>query len=586
MKIRDRKRGAAVSTRVQKGSRLVAYFCAEYGINDATPIYSGGLGVLAGDIVQEAAEQKLPVAAIGLFYRKGYFHQHVDTKGQHEFTTTIDPVASGLELIRDKDGETVLIEVPIAERIVYVQIWRWKLGSTVNLYLLDTDHWKNSAEDRAITDQLYSGDQAKRIEQEIVLGIGGFRALRFMKYKPEVYHMNEGHSAFLSLELVSSLMRDQDIPSEHARKIAKGCLRFTNHTLVAAGNDAFSHTLVRSYLTLFAAESGLTMSEIINWGNAPEQPNSFSMTMLALRMAGVSTAVSRLHAEKALSLWPHHPLVPITNGVFLPGWIAPELQKLYAEFAPEWRPNAADPKVWRGVRRMPHERLWEVHMTLKRRMLAEVELRTGMQMDERALTIVWARRFATYKRPDLLFSDLNRLKKFIFRSDRPIQIIVAGKAHPADTQGKEIIQKIEDLALTELQGKVVFLEDYSISLSRLLVSGADIWLNTPVFGLEASGTSGMKASANGVVQVTVSDGWAHEVDWYGMGYELPAEGAEKAIYSILERKAIPTFFRRNHDDVPELWVAMMLETIASVSPAYSSARMVHDYTRELYDTQG
>jgi starch phosphorylase len=560
-----------------KGDRMVAYFCAEYGISDTLPIYSGGLGVLAG-------ERKLPFAAVGLFYRKGFFHQHVDATGQHEYISTIDPVANGLELIRDKEGETVLIEVPIGDHVVYAQIWRWKLGSSTNLYLLDTDHWKNNEEDRLITDQLYSGDQAKRIKQELVLGVGGYRALKLMRYKPDVYHMNEGHSSFMALEYITDIAKDQGITLEHARRIAKKKLRFTNHTLVAAGNDAFPAELIRSSLALFSKETGLTMHDILNWGSSPDAANTFSMTMLSLRMAGISTAVSRLHAEKAVSLWPDYHLTPITNGVFLPTWIAPELQKLYAKFAPEWRPEASNTKAWKGIRRMPHAALWNAHLALKRKMLAEVAVKTGVQLEERALTIVWARRFAAYKRPDLLFSDLSRLKKFIFRSDRPIQIIVAGKAHPADKQGKDIILKVEDLALHDLQNKVVFLEDYSLTLAKLLVSGADVWLNTPIFGLEASGTSGMKACANGVVQLTVSDGWAHEVDWYGMGYELPAEGAEKAIYPLLQNKVIPTFFRRTADDVPELWVAMMQETIASVSPAYSSARMVDDYVRELYET--
>jgi starch phosphorylase len=420
------------------------------------------------------------------------------------------------------------------------------------------------------------------LDKAMILAIGGYRLLKTLDFHPEIFHMNEGHSAFLSLELVADLMREKGVTTEHARKDAKKILRFTNHTLVTAGNDAFPHDLIRTFLGDYANQVGFSMTDILNWGNASEKPNTFSMTMLAMRMAGISTAVSRLHAEKALSLWPDHMLLPITNGVFLPGWIAPELQKLYTEFAPDWRPQAADPKAWKNIRRMPHARLWEVHLGLKRKMLAEVELRTGVALDERALTIVWARRFAAYKRPDLLFSDLDRLKKFIFRSDRPIQIIVSGKSHPADNQGKDIIKRIEALAETELQHKVVFLEDYSISLAKLLVSGADVWLNTPIFGLEASGTSGMKASANGVVQVTVSDGWAYEVDWYGMGYELPEQNAEKAIYDILEKRVIPMYFRRNHDDVPELWVAMMQETIATVGPAYSSARMVGDYIRQLY----
>ncbi len=564
------------------GDRLVAYFCAEYGITDKLPIYSGGLGVLAGDIVQEAVERRLPFVGIGLFYRQGFFHQHVDAAGQHEYTTPIDPIASGLELIVDAAGETVLLDVPIADRTVHVQIWRWKLGSTVNLYLLDTDHWRNSEADRSITAQLYGGNQENRIAQEMVLGIGGYRAIEFLGYRPDVYHMNEGHSSFLALELVAHLMKKHEATTEHAREEAKKILRFTNHTLVPAGNDAFSHDMMRHYLGSYTYQVGLSLTDVLNWGNSVDQPNTFSMTMLAMRMAGVSTAVSRLHAEKALSIWPEHPLLPITNGVFLPGWIAPEMQSLYAQYAPEWRHLAADPKAWRTIRRIPHEALWQAHSVLKRRLLAEVELRTGVPLEERALTIVWARRFATYKRPDLIFNDLERLKKFIFGSDRPIQIIVSGKSHPADGQGKDIIKHVEELALGELRGKVVFVEDYSISLAKLLVAGADVWLNTPIFGLEASGTSGMKAAANGVVQATMSDGWAHEVDWYGMGYELPAADAERAIYDILEKKVIPTFFRRTSEDIPELWVAMMQETIASIAPQFSSARMVNQYVESLY----
>lgn len=576
---RARRKGG---TPVAATKRSVAYFCAEYGISDTLPIYSGGLGVLAGDIVQEAADRQLPFTAIGLFYRKGFFHQDIDQAGQHEYTELIDPVASGLELLRDKDGETTLLEVPVADRTVFVQIWAWKLGKTVTLYLLDTDHWRNSEADRSITDQLYSGDQEKRIQQELVLALGGYRALKHLKKLPDVYHMNEGHSAFLALELVADLMASRHLTTEHARREAKKLLRFTNHTLVAAGNDAFPLALVKQYLGPYVADAGLSMSDVLNWGSSLDQADTFSMTMLALRMAGTSTAVSRLHAEKALALWPGFPLVPITNGVFLPAWVAPELQELYTQADPAWRTDTGNPLTWKNVRRIPHARIWEKHLALKRKMLAEVELRTGVTLDERALTIVWARRFAPYKRPDLLFSDLNRLKKFIFRSDRPIQIIVAGKAHPADEAGKEIIRRVEDLATHELQQKVVFVEDYSITLAKLLVSGADVWLNTPIFGLEASGTSGMKAAANGVVQVTMTDGWAHEVDWYGMGYALPVVGAEKAIYDLLERKVIPAYFRRTRDDVPELWVAMMQETIATVAPQYSSTRLVTDYLRELY----
>jgi glycogen phosphorylase len=568
---------------VKKGDKLVAYFCAEYGISDQLPIYSGGLGVLAGDILQEAAAQKVPMVAIGLFYHAGFFHQKVDETGQHELPAPIDPVESGLELMRDGDGETLLVPIPIGDHDIFAQVWKWKIGATVTLYLLDTDHWRNTVEeDRLITDQLYTGDKEKRLRQEMVLGVGGYRFLQHIGQKPAVYHMNEGHSAFLALELIGKHLREQDVTPEHARKLAGGQLRFTNHTLVAAGNDSFPNELIRTQLRRFIEQTGLSMHDVLNWGNSPGELNTFSMTMLALRCAGVSTAVSRLHAEKARSIWPTHPLTPITNGVFLPGWVAPEMQKIFDVHSPAWRTETSTEASWGGIRRMPHAELWHTHCALKRRLLAEIEVRTGVTLEERALTIVWARRFTAYKRPDLLFNDLDRLKKVVLRSDRPIQIIVAGKAHPADIEGKEILKRVKDLTLGEFQGKIVFVEDYSITLARLLVAGADIWLNTPIHGLEASGTSGMKAASNGAIQVTVSDGWANEVDWYGMGFVLPAKGAEHSIYELLERKVIPSFFRRTREDIPDLWVAMMQETIATVAPNYSATRMVEDYITQLY----
>jgi starch phosphorylase len=559
----------------------VAYFCAEYGITDTLPIYSGGLGVLAGDIVQEAAERNLPFVALGLFYKQGYFHQRVDASGQHESTTPIDPKDANLELLKDSKGETLLIEVPVHERTVYAQVWKFQVGS-VPLYLLDTDHWKNNDTDRTITDQLYSGDQGKRIQQELVLGIGGFRVLRYLGIKPAVFHMNEGHSAFLSLELTQQIMHSESISREEAQEKARQFLIFTNHTLVAAGNDAFPHEQIRYYLGKYAFDTGLDINQVLNWGNSPDQPNTFSMTMLALRMARQSNAVSRLHADKAVNLWPDFRLLPVTNGVHLPQWLAPDLQALLTEYAPDWRRAASDPRAWKGVRRIPHLKMWETHMKLKAEMLLEIYNRTGVELDLGTLTVVWARRFASYKRPDLLFSDIERLKKLLFSSDRPIQIIVSGKSHPADGQGKAIIAHIENLANFELKHRAVFVDDYSISLAKKLVSGADVWLNTPIYGLEASGTSGMKASANGVIQFTTPDGWAHEVDWYGMGYALPLDKAETEIYTLFEKKIIPAYYRRDQQNIPELWVAMMQETIATVAPLFSSQRMVNDYIDRMY----
>lgn len=558
----------------------VAYFCAEYGISDKLPIYSGGLGVLAGDIVQEAAAQKLPFVAVGLFYKKGYFHQFVDTSGQHESTTLITPAKVPLHLAVDEKGETVLIEVPVQERIVYAQIWRFNIDGT-SLFLLDTDHWKNSEADRNITDQLYAGDQAKRIQQELVLAVGGYRALERLGIAPTIFHMNEGHSAFLSLELISKHMKS-GMSLEAAKAAARQQLIFTNHTLVAAGNDAFPHDMVKTLLGKYAFDSGVGIDTVISLGDAPEKPGNFSMTMLALRMSRKSNAVSKLHAKKAKDLWPDFKLEAVTNGVHLPQWVAKEWQDHWTKLMPTWKTTTSDPKMWRALNKLSDADLWGTHMELKRKLLDKVYDETGVRLEEDVLTIVWARRFATYKRPDLLFNDIEKLKELVFSSDRPIQIIVAGKSHPADQQGKDIIAHIEYLANYDLKRRAVFVDDYSITLAKYLVAGADVWLNTPIFGLEASGTSGMKAAANGAIQFTTPDGWAYEVDWYGLGYALPIHKAETHIYSLFEKKIIPTFYKHDKNGIPRLWVAMMRDTMATVSPMFSSTRMVNEYVSKMY----
>ena len=562
---------------------MIAYFCAEYGITDKLPIYSGGLGVLAGDIVQEAAAQKLPFVAVGLFYKKGYFHQFVDTSGQHESNTVTNPADVPLHLAVDEEGETVLIEVPINERIVYVQIWKFDVDGTP-LFLLDTDHWKNSDSDRLITERLYNGDQQRRVEQELILGIGGARALERLDITPTVYHMNEGHSAFLSLERIRYYL-GTGMKLDQATAAARKQLVFTNHTLVPAGNDAFPYDLVRNLLGKYAYDSGIGIDAILNLGSAPEKPETFSMVMLALRMSYKANAVSKLHAKKAKDLWPSFKLEAITNGIHLPAWLAPEWQSLFDEAVPGWRTDAANNKLWQALRKVPAEKIWSTHMALKRKLLDKVYDETGTRLEEDVLTVVWARRFATYKRPDLLFSDIERLKSLVFSSDKPIQIIVSGKSHPADQQGKDIIAHIEYLANYDLKRRAVFVDDYSISLSRYLVAGADVWLNTPIFGLEASGTSGMKAASNGVVQFTTPDGWAWEVDWYGLGYALPINKAESEIYNLFEKKIIPTFYKQDSHLIPQLWVAMMRETILTVAPRFSSTRMVNDYVKTMYSTR-
>lgn len=561
----------------------VAYFCAEYGITDALPIYSGGLGVLAGDIVQESAERDHPLVPIGLFYKRGYFHQLVDCGGQKESYQDIVPDQVPLELLKDSQGETILIEVPIQDRIVYAQVWGFKLANEHRLYLLDTDHWRNNESDRQITDQLYGGDQNKRIQQELVLAIGGSRLLEALNITPSIYHMNEGHSAFLAIELIRRHLVDNPEHSfDQALAAVKSRLVFTNHTLVPAGNDMFPHDLIRSYLGKYIYDAKINIDSILALAANNDKPDHFSVTMFAMRCSTLANAVSKLHGQKAKDIWPDYNLMPITNGVHLPAWVAPELQALWDTTIPDWRTKTDTANSWNNLRKLPEKELWQIHRELKGKMLDEVYNREGIRLDEEALTVVWARRFATYKRPDLLFSDLERLKKLVFDDDKPIQIIVAGKSHPADSQGKQIIEHIEYLSNYQLKRRAIFIDDYSINLAKLLVSGADVWLNTPVFGLEASGTSGMKASANGVIQFTVPDGWAYEVDWYGLGYTLPIEKAETEIYNLFENKIIPTYYRANNNNIPELWVSMMKETIINISPYFSSTRMVNQYIKDLY----
>lgn len=562
----------------------VAYFCAEFGFSDLLPIYSGGLGVLAGDILQQAAQQSFPLVGVGLFYKFGYFHQHLDCSGQTEITQAINPLEVPLDLLKDPQGETFLVEVPIHERRVFAQIWRYQIGS-IPLYLLDTDHWRNSEADKKITDQLYGGDQAKRLQQELILGIGGVRALQKLGLRPSIYHLNEGHSAFLALELIAQHLRqDQENfhPVDAAIKKASQQIIFTNHTLEPSGQDLFPNDLVCYYLGQYADDTQIGIDQVLKLGYLDEKPGFFAMTLLALRTAGYSNAVSKLHAAKAKKVWPNFTLIPVTNGIYLPSWIAPELQELINRYLPDWSRQASDTGAWKAVRQIPNLQLWKCHQHLKQQMLDEVYARTGIQLDAETLTIVWARRFAVYKRPELLFNDLERLKNLLFHATRPIQIIISGKSHPADLESKKIIEHLEYLANFQLKHRAVFVDDYSLSLAKFLVSGADVWLNTPLYGQEASGTSGMKASVNGVVQLTTPDGWANEIDWYALGYTLPVAKAETEIYNLLERKIAPTFYRRNRDGLPDIWIMMMKETLLSVAPRFSSQRMLEDYQKKMY----
>lgn len=560
------------------GDRTIAYLCAEFGLGDHLPIYAGGLGILAGDLLLEAAAQQVPLAGVGLFYPLGTFHQDVDATGQHESTTRTDPRQVPLELVQDASGETLLIPVPLGNRDVYVQTWHYQRAG-VSLYLLDSDHWQNQPEDRGITAQLYGGDQRTRIQQEILLGIGGYRLLSRLGLQPKSWHLNEGHAAFAALELVNAACAVGDAPELGRRKVA-GSLVYTNHTVVPAGNDAFPVELVTEHLERYALQSNLSMHDILNWGAEASEPGRFSMTRLALRLAGTSSAVSRLHGQVAHTLWPEHRFTAVTNGVHLPRWVGEEVAGLLDEYAPTWRTRAHDPRTWLAVRRMSLPLLWDAKLAAKSRLLSYVQQTTGVQLDPEKPVAVWARRFATYKRPDLLLSDLDQLRTLL---NRGLQVLYAGKAHPSDTQGKEILQRIAALSFGEFKGKLVFLEGYSLTLTQLLVQGSDIWLNTPIEGHEASGTSGMKAAANGAIQVTTNDGWAAEVDWYGMGMVIPAgEQAAQGLYQHLTR--LMDLYERRRNGVPERFVAMQRETLVEVSGPFSATRMLREYEEKLWNS--
>jgi glycogen phosphorylase len=535
---------------------LVAYFSMEFGVSADLPIYSGGLGVLAGDHLKAAADLGLPLVGVGLFYRGGYFTQGVNTDGrQTETYEALDPEALGL--VR----EPVTVEVDLAGETVSAAVWRYDVGS-VPLYLLDVP-W--------LTDALYSGDREHRIRQELLLGVGGVRALHALGLEPTVYHVNEGHSAFLAIERARRLVHGGLSTNEALEQIHRTTV-FTTHTPVPAGNEVFDPQLVRRYVGGLAEEAGITVDRLLTLGHSDEG-DGFGLTPLALRLSAYSNGVSELHGEVAremwASLWPgrRSPIEHVTNGVHLGTWLAPELEQLLVENGV--RPNAPPAwGNWEAVERLDDDDLWRVHAGLK----ARLARRAGL--DPERLTIGFARRFATYKRAGLVFSDLERLLTL------PVQIVVAGKAHPQDTPGKDVMQGIVELSRdVSAAGRVVFLENYNMSLAAEIIPGVDLWLNTPRRPHEASGTSGMKAAVNGVPNFSVLDGWWAEAYDPAVGWAIEGlsddEDAEQ-LYRVLEQEIVPAFADRAR------WVSMMKASIGRLSPVFSMQRAVIEYTDRYY----
>jgi starch phosphorylase len=605
-----------------KFNKQSAYFSLEYGVHESLPIYSGGMGILAGDYLKEASDLGLPLVGIGLIYAEGYFSQRISEDGWQESTNTLLnfeelPVLQVL----DDAGKPTAISVSFPDRTVIANIWELRVGR-VPLYLLDTDLDENTPADRNLTLRLYYSDLDLRIAQEILLGVGGVRALRALGYNPDVWHMNEGHAAFLTLERARELVA-KGLPFEKAIAKTRHGNVFTTHTPVPAGNDEFPLWLVDKNLSNYWPELGLSRDQFVELAHS-QQPwgETFSMPILALRLSDGRNAVSELHGRVARRmwkfLWPEVqdendvPINYVTNGVHTVTWLARRMRVLLnTHLGADWFDHLDEPETWAKVDAIPDNELWDVRLHLKRKLVFYALERTrqrwmqggyhpvqaiasGIMLDPYVLTIGFARRFATYKRADLVFHDLARLLEIINRPNRAVQIIFAGKAHPADDPGKHIIQDVyRIIKKAENGGRLVFLEDYDMNLARYLVQGVDVWMNNPRRPNEASGTSGMKAALNGVINFSVLDGWWREAyngsnGWAigedpGLDVEVQDEADALSLYDVLEKQIVPLYYtERNADNVPLEWVAMMKKSIQTITPQFSTRRMLKEYIERLY----
>jgi starch phosphorylase len=600
----------------------LAYFSAEFGLHGSLPIYSGGLGVLSGDHCKEVSDLGLPFVGVGFIYPQGYFRQRIPPDGwQEAIYDSLDFDQVPLYPVLDAHGNRLIVQVTLRGVPIHVQVWQVRAGR-VDLYLMDTNVPQNAPWDRDLTARLYGGDQETRIRQEMVLGLGGVRALRALGVAPTAWHMNEGHSAFLVLERLRELVQGGQ-PFERAVETVQGSTVFTTHTPVPAGHDAFPFYLVDEYFGRFWQEMGIDRGRFMALG---EYDGRFNMTVLALRLSGWRNGVSQLHGEVSRRLWqpvwPDRPVeqVPIgaiTNGVHVPSWISTTLKDLFAEsLGEDWEQRHDDPALWDRLAEIPDEALWAAHQQLKAKLLTFTDERTrqrwrggqmaasqvlasGALLDPEALTIGFARRFATYKRATLIFRDERRLKQILHAGGRPVQIVFSGKAHPADGGGKEYIQQVYQYTQDpEFGGRIAFVEDYDLHVARFLVQGVDLWLNNPRRPNEASGTSGMKAAMNGVPNCSVLDGWWPEsyhpaqdgrpANGWAFGetqydnWDTQDEVDSQALYRLLEDQIVPLYYDRDAAGVPHGWVAVMKEAIRTSAAAFSMRRMVKEYIDQMY----
>ncbi len=601
----------------------IAYFSAEFGIHECLPVYAGGLGVLAGDHMKSSSELGLPLTGIGLLYRFGYFHQYLNIDGwQQENFPKTDFNNIPVRLLTDGGGAPLLIDVEFPGRIVYAQIWEVLVGR-VKLYLLDTDIAHNSNDDRSITYHLYGGDLETRIKQEMILGIGGIRALRAIGKNITAYHMNEGHSAFLGIERIRIAMKEDGLSFKEAREFVSATNVFTTHTPVPAGIDRFSPELIDKYLGHYYQTMGIKKEEFLALGreNRSDKNESFCMTVLAIKTAASCNGVSKLHGSVSRDMWkqiwpslPVHevPIGYVTNGIQTLSWTSDEMMRLlYRYLGPRWIHQPVDKDIWLNVDSIPDGELWRCRARTRERLVGfsrstlreqlqkrgapqnEIDM-AGAVLNSDALTIGFARRFATYKRATLILKNMERLEKLLLDKEMPIQIIFAGKAHPKDDMGKELIKRIVHLERDErFRNEIVFLEDYDINIARYLVGGVDVWLNTPTRPMEASGTSGMKVVPNGGLNFSVLDGWwaeayngnngwtiGHGEEYEDLDYQDMVES--DLLYNILEKEIIPMFYNRGADGLPREWIKIIKESMKSICPIFNTNRMVREYSEKYY----
>ncbi|MDT8436599.1 MAG: alpha-glucan family phosphorylase [Gemmatimonadota bacterium] len=643
------------------GGGGIAYFCAEFGVHTSIPIYSGGLGILAGDHFKEASDLGLPLIGVGLLYQKGYFRQRIDGEGrQAAIDEPFQPESMPLERIWGNGDDGAHATLHLADREVHLGVWRLRIGRT-SIYLLDTDIEQNHPDDRVLSHQLYRGDLELRLRQEIVLGIGGVRVLRTLGLAPDVWHANEGHAAFLVLERLREHLETGELFEEAIRRVAASTV-FTTHTPVPAGHDSFPPDLMDRYFRRYIAKLGVEPDRIRELGRHPDDDGHFHMSALALRLAEYRNGVSRLHGEVARSMWqglwprgdgsvdgqvegqgdakpaerpegdaagtlsptslagaPAEDEVPIghiTNGVHLPSWVAPGFRDLFARYlGPDWMLRQDEAALWERALDLPDELVWSAHDECKRRLFTVLRQRArrrwadegttsnqvvaaGTLLDPEVLTIGFARRFATYKRADLIFHDLDRLQRILTDTWRPVQLVFAGKAHPADEPGQALLAEVYRRAMDgRFEGRIAFIEDYEMNVARDLYSGVDIWLNNPRPPLEACGTSGQKAGINGVPQFSTLDGWWAE-GWtrlngwainerqaidLGAAPDFRDAADAESLYALLEGEIVPLFYRRDVDGVPRGWVRVMKHAMRTVGTRFSARRMLKDYVERYYE---